>query len=811
MPGIRWCHRRWAISSDFIPFIALLGAIFHFLWMVVIIVFQFGLTKPTNCNNDYGSSNYLATVCLIFGAYSASFLTELAIIAVGLRGTPLEVSKRRLIMPLMNLQLFLWIIQLAVVIYGTWVATDVHLSPHGSACWFRFKRDIGVHYLVYFMWGHQVYNWARVLIIYNLFPTFDSIKSWRRRLIAVAVFTRSRHAVNSVEERMGTRNMRQIAELYAGIIRGVDLTPTDEIDALLLLKGLQQIRRLTHVVNTFKAVPGIPAEGHLPTDLKGIPELAGVFNEVQKTPRESRSDSSKDRVRRQSVGSMEEGRAADSDTRLPATLDTLHCLTPTGYASTVAPDLDPAEAAELYTGHHEPVSGKELHEASNFLRFAVAAYHTQAYTSQVGSYRRGMMQLLSGKRWRASRANLLNRDEMTSLSSRLAYESIVRLAQIEDTDLLYTSIRNEPPGALPYIVALDRVSRSVVVAVRGTWSLADCVTDIVAVPKPADSWLPPSLQQKQKDGELDGVFAHSGVLSALSLVWSDMEEHGILPVLLGHNEKLERPSGKGMERLSESRQARGKYAAQIARLGLKREEWSLVVVGHSLGAGVAALLALKMLDMYPSVKCWAYCPPGGLVSANLSAILGEFCCGVAVGKDAVPRLSLKNLDRLLDEMIVALARSNMHTLRILGAAVAGKRHRRRWLKHLFRPPDQVPEEALYFLSEFRKHSAQVDKHHLMNMLPPGRMIFLRRLKRWENTKRQSGSWDVTWDAVYITPEDILREGILISGKMLTDHRLNHVNEALKSAEGVDPNRYTRDIQAVNLPAQKVWPEAEARI
>lgn len=44
-------------------------------------------------------------------------------------------------------------------------------------------------------------------------------------------------------------------------------------------------------------------------------------------------------------------------------------------------------------------------------------------------------------------------------------------------------------------MALDRVSRSVVVAVRGTWSLADFVTDIIAVPKPADWWLPPSLQQ----------------------------------------------------------------------------------------------------------------------------------------------------------------------------------------------------------------------------------------------------------------------------------------------------------------------------
>lgn len=53
--------------------------------------------------------------------------------------------------------------------------------------------------------------------------------------------------------------MREIAELYAAIIQGVDLTPTDQIDALLLLGGLQQMRRLTHVIDIFKTALGIPA------------------------------------------------------------------------------------------------------------------------------------------------------------------------------------------------------------------------------------------------------------------------------------------------------------------------------------------------------------------------------------------------------------------------------------------------------------------------------------------------------------------------------------------------------------------------
>lgn len=43
------------------------------------------------------------------------------------------------------------------------------------------------------------------------------------------------------------------------------------------------------------------------------------------------------------------------------------------------------------------------------------------------------------------------------------------------------------------------------------------------------------------------------------------------------------------------------------------------------------------------------------------------------------------------------------------------------------------------------------------MLPPGRMIFARRLKRLVKRKQRREKWDVTWDAVYIAPEELVRE------------------------------------------------------
>lgn len=75
--------------------------------------------------------------------------------------------------------------------------------------------------------------------------------------------------------------------------------------------------------------------------------------------------------------------------------------------------------------------------------------------------------------------------------------------------------------------------------------------------------------QKQQQGRMEGVYAHSGVLSAAATIWKDMEEHGILSVLLSGNRSLDQPSGQDMQQLGEGGHARGKYAAEIARMGLK--------------------------------------------------------------------------------------------------------------------------------------------------------------------------------------------------------------------------------------------------
>jgi len=53
-----------------------------------------------------------------------------------------------------------------------------------------------------------------------------------------------------------------------------------------------------------------------------------------------------------------------------------------------------------------------------------------------------------------------------------------------------------------------------------------------------------------------------------------------------------------------------------------------MVTGHSLGAGTATILALKLKNEYPDIRCIAYSPPGGLVSEALSDYTKSFVMSI---------------------------------------------------------------------------------------------------------------------------------------------------------------------------------------
>ena len=43
------------------------------------------------------------------------------------------------------------------------------------------------------------------------------------------------------------------------------------------------------------------------------------------------------------------------------------------------------------------------------------------------------------------------------------------------------------------------------------------------------------------------------------------------------------------------------------------QDFEIVCVGHSLGAGTATILAIMLKQEFPNTKCYAFSPPGGLI------------------------------------------------------------------------------------------------------------------------------------------------------------------------------------------------------
>lgn len=54
----------------------------------------------------------------------------------------------------------------------------------------------------------------------------------------------------------------------------------------------------------------------------------------------------------------------------------------------------------------------------------------------------------------------------------------------------------------------------------------------------------------------------------------------------------------------------------------------------------------------------------------------------------------------------------------------------------------------------------------VGLYPPGKQIFLRRFKKQSQPKHAE---DVCWDAVWIQPEEIIGEGVIISKHATKDH------------------------------------------
>ena len=93
--------------------------------------------------------------------------------------------------------------------------------------------------------------------------------------------------------------------------------------------------------------------------------------------------------------------------------------------------------------------------------------------------------------------------------------------------------------------------------------------------------------------------------------------------------------------------------------------YSLLIVGHSLGAGVAFLLALLLKPAYPTLKCYGYGTPGSLVDSNLAQSSEGWMTSVVLDDDLIARLGVGSLNHLRDQVLDCIVRAKVNKTSIM--------------------------------------------------------------------------------------------------------------------------------------------------
>ncbi|KAL6772208.1 hypothetical protein ACKKBG_A29375 [Auxenochlorella protothecoides x Auxenochlorella symbiontica] len=743
MPALRVFGRRWLIASDDIPIPAGFLAIFRFIWCGLLVGWLISIHGPKECT---GAWQYNVAAGGLLGFFLASFALETAMTIIGLRGSIFETSKRRRLPLLIYLDIVAVTGQIAFNAYCTRLlyTEPPQCEVEPGELWQPAQVLKG---LVWSTWAVLAGSLLLLALTYNLYPDYKAVESWERRWSAMAhcCFCCISNHEKGRREDLAAR----LGRIFALMFGHIDMTASDIVVSFALAMTLQKLRRrggsraarAGSLQMTTAALPGAdPYRAPSPSSSgAGAPLMDGTrTGEGGNGPRFQGASAGPT-----GVGGGSPGSGAG----------------PSPWSDSEGSDDEGLAAADEEAGlqgQRSRVDAETLQEASHYMSYAFAAYGYLLYLW--GKPATGVLELCCGRSCglamnmlRPSRGVLPDLRVITNLNR----EATLQAAGLSTEDLLFVRYEAEKPNVLPYFLALDHATQTVVLAIRGSLSLDDVVRDLLIEPASLDSWISsgkewhgviPEIAMAERNTEASG---HAGILEAARATLMDLQESGYLwSTLLG---------------------------PEATHRG-----WQLVVTGHSLGAGCAFLVGLYLSQsICPGLKCWAFSPPGGLASASVGASAKAWCTTVVCGKEWIPRLTAQSFDRLRDEMVLAALRCRLPKL----AFGWGVLRRRAWTEADLVLPE-VPPHARPVLNEYRKSLARRGEledsfyDHASSFAAPGRVMWLQSVgsaprKGWRPGRSHE------YRAVWIDAEDLSSEGIILSGRMMADHMPDHLLALLR--------------------------------
>ncbi|OQR93427.1 hypothetical protein ACHHYP_02570, partial [Achlya hypogyna] len=320
-----------------------------------------------------------------------------------------------------------------------------------------------------------------------------------------------------------------------------------------------------------------------------------------------------------------------------------HLASTMGSMSTIDVDLERMEDALLTVEQTPAALDAAVSDLAHFSKYAIGIYGWMLYVWSHPWKGTPQLVLSCAKRSRS----YVHGDNWLHL-----HQSALQLETgAPATDIVYADFSNSVCKPA-YCVMLDHDKRSVVIAVRGTLSLEDCLTDAIAYGCPLDD-----IAAKYGCAGR-GEFAHQGMLQCAVHIMDELSRLRVLEMLFDSAAPPLPDPGAVNEC------APGAYS-----------EYGLMITGHSLGAATAALLAIFLRPKYPKLQCLALSPPGCLMSPALAQASASFITSVVLGKDIIARASLLSMQDLRDEVLQLIGRSKVSKAAIMRQALSWKNPR----------------------------------------------------------------------------------------------------------------------------------------
>ncbi|XP_029179132.1 sn1-specific diacylglycerol lipase alpha isoform X6 [Nylanderia fulva] len=384
--------------------------------------------------------------------------------------------------------------------------------------------------------------------------------------------------------------------------------------------------------------------------------------------------------------------------------------------------------------------------AIHYMHFALAAYGWPMFLVDPSTE---LCQLCTRLQCCCFPCGSRHEDEATIVEDnccRCNYAALSRMLDLGEIEVVYATFHVDV-GETPFFVALDYTKRKIVVSIRGTLSMKDVLTDLNAegevlpLSPPREDW-----------------FGHKGMVQAAEYIRKKLQEEDIIA------------------------RARAKDPSRSTH------QFGLTLVGHSLGAGTAAILAILLKQDYPDLVCFSFGPPGGLLSMPAQQYSQEFITSVVVGKDVVPRIGLRQMESLRADLINAIKRSVDPKWKTIACSVmccgCGST-----------PTSAANMEAGGCISEYQRDKDRARAQTVVPsdssialtlhrpLYPPGRIIHVVRHHPNKGEQKYETSWrqmlskrEPVYQALWAGPCDF--DEVLISPVMIQDHMPDNMLRAL---------------------------------